>query len=655
MIDILRWRYSIKLVVFIIAFSSVHLGFAQTQNSFSFSKLFGNNMVLQQGSKTKLWGTGIQHRLVSIDFGGAVITTTVDQSGNWIVKLPKLKAGGPFKLLAISGTDTICFSNVLIGDVWVASGQSNMQWNIGWGIDNKQETIDKALNTKVRMFNVADDLNNKPQREVAGGEWLECTHENAPVFSATAYFFAQELQQKLNIPIGIVNSSWGGTKITSWLSLKSLRECALVSDSLRSLVDEDVDFESGYEDFLATNVLRDSIIEHSTVGIEQRVFVEEYIDNTWPEMILPALWTNYGIKNYYGYGWFRKVINLNEAYTNQNAIMGLGEMCCESKAWFNGVELERLNNHSNVQFIVPRSLLKSGENSIALRVLGRWGVGGFNGPSALMVLKNENNREIANLASSWKYNIEIEAPTPKWIEYYNFPTYIYNAKIYPLHKLAIKGIIWYQGESDVDAANRYKGLFPKLISSWRQNWGQGDLPFIFGQLSNYGTASEYVEGQNVAELRQAQAEALSIPNTAMVVNIDLGKNGDVHFSNKATCGKRFATAALDIAYHKKVPVYSNAKSCLPLENKLKIDFSDMNNDLFTPDNKEIGSIEIAGADGQFKKANSKIDGEKLIVWNNKIEKPCIVRYGWRNNPECNLFNGQGLPIPPFTIKTLKTE
>jgi len=400
---------------------------------------------------------------------------------------------------------------------------------------------------------------------------------------------------------------------------------------------------------LAINKLRDSIIANSYKGIKEKVFAENYNDARWRSMKLPGKWNDYGLKKFYGYCWFRKSIELPAAYTGKDYILSLGNICCENICYVNGEQIKLENTHVAVLYRIPAKLLKPGNNNITLRVLGRWAVGAFNGPADMLYAEATDKSFKISLANSWKFNETIEPATAEWNEYYNYPTFIYNTKIAPLIPYSLKGIIWYQGENNAKRPKGYDTLFSMLINDWRTRWGQGYMPFIFGQLGNYGIKNNKPVGINyIAELREAQAKTLNLINTAMVVNIDLGTDGDVHFRNKQANGKRFALAALGLAYMEPIvysgPLYAGSEIDA---DTIRIKFTHAANGLLSKNNEPLKAFAIAGKDKKWEWAQAIIVGNEVQVWSPEVKTPLYVRYGWADNPDCNLYNKDGLPAAPF--------
>ena len=641
-----------KINLFVFALLVINLSkvssVAQTPHRLKAAHIFSNNMVLQRDVNIPIWGWGLPQSKVDVKLGSNISIATANEMGKWMTYLPAQKAGGPYNIKIYQNKDTITIFNVLVGDVWLASGQSNMGWQLDWGVNNKEEEIKNSTNANIRFFTVADDLNNKPQLDVSGGEWVESNPKTSPQFSALAYFFARDLQKELQVPIGIIHSSWGGTKIESWISAEVLKTHPEYANLVASQMRDTTNLENEYEDFNRQNAIRDSIIKISDIGIKQKVFAIGYDDSKWKSIKLPAKLSQAGVKNFYGYCWFRKSIAIPETAAKQDLILNFGEVTSETVCYVNGTIVEGKNQNSMILYYVPYKVLKTGNNQITLRIYARYGVGGFDNKPAMMYAENSDKKFKTSLSGIWKFNENIEPKTPDWIEKYNIPTYIYNSKIAPLFPYALKGIIWYQGETNDKNASLYKDLFPMLINDWRIRFRQSYLPFVYGQLSSYGSKDINPEKSQIAIVRDAQLQALKLPNMAMVVNIDLGTDGDVHFKNKQECGRRFALAALDIAYRNDqsfvTPTFKSAK----VEGtKIRITFSENTLGFKVKENKAIKGFSIKASNGKFVWAKAKIEGNEILVWNDEIKKPSAVRYNWGNNPDGNLLNMNDLPVSPF--------
>ncbi len=431
-------------------------------------KIFGNHMVVQQQMPVKVWGWAEPGERVEVSLAGQTRAASADASGKWLVTLEPLPAGGPHKLI-VQANNRIELEDVLVGEVWIGSGQSNMQWPVRRSM-NAEEEIANARWPKIRLFTVARRIAETPQEDCEG-EWLICSPETVGEFSAVLYFFGRKLHQELGVPVGLINSSWGGTVAEAWTSREALE---------------------GDEDF--------------------------------------------------------------------------------------------------------RPILERGA----------------------------------------KFDPKIP----------NQPAVLFNGMIHPLLNFAIRGVVWYQGESNCARAEQYQKLFPTLIQDWRKRWGLGDFPFYFVQLAPFRYRN--ADPRNAAELREAQRLTLRLPNTGMVVTTDIGDVNDIHPTNKQEVGRRLALWALAKTYGKTDLVYSGPlyREAKIEGNKIRIFFDHVDGGLVVK-GEELTHFQIAGADGEFKPAKAVIDGETVVVWNEEVANPVAVRFGWSDDAEPNLFNAAGLPASPF--------
>ena len=437
--------------------------------------VIGDHMVLQQGMKIPIWGWAEPGEKVTVKVGGRSGGATAGNDGCWRVNLEPLKAGGPLKM-TVAGKNTLTIDDILVGEVWVASGQSNMEMNVGSSANAAQE-IAAAEYPKIRLFTAAKVTAFTPQTDVKGA-WSLCTPQKVGGFSAVAYLFGRDLLKNLDVPIGLIHTSWGGTVCEAWMS--------------REAIEADPDFK----------------------------------------------------------------------------------------------------------------------------------------PIADRIVKPDAN------------------PPPKPGDP-NVPTVLYNAMIRPLIPFAMRGAIWYQGESNAGRSYQYRKLFPALISDWRKNWGEGDFPFLFVQLANFMARKPDPSESGWAELREAQSMTLGVPKTGQAVIIDIGEERDIHPKNKQDVGRRLALAAGAVAYGKKIeysgPVY---ESKTVEGGKVRLKFTHVGKGLGAKGDKLTG-FAVAGEDKKFAWADAKIDGNAVVVWSDKVPAPAALRYAWADNPECNLYNKEGIPASPF--------
>lgn len=480
--------------------------------------IFSDNMVLQRDMPIPIWGWEEPNKTINVSLGKIKQSAKSDSAGKWMVKLPPFPAGGSYTLIISGKKDKVSFKNVMIGDVWICSGQSNMVFKLSETIDGNKE-VSKANYPNIRLFTVNRKIAKSPQDDT-GGNWSECNSLSAKDFSAVGYFFGREIYNNINVPIGLINISWGGTPIEAWMSDEVLRS------------DSDV---------------------------------------------LPIYSE-----------WERKIEKYPEA---------LEKYKIELESWKKLKKEADENGTKPPEEIIPP-------------------------------LGPESARQ---------------------------PSVLFNGLVNPVIPFGIKGVIWYQGESNFKRGYQYRKLFPLMIKDWRNRWGQGDFPFIFVQLPNY--KSQYEKKYAWAEVREAQLMTLqAVENTAMAISIDIGDPDDLHPKNKKDIGKRLALGALKIAYNKDIafsgPIY---KAMIALNGKIKLEFEHTGGGLISKNNEPLKGFEIAGEDKIFVKANAVIEGNSVIVWSDEIKKPKAVRYGWESAPEVNLYNKANLPASPFRTDNWKGD
>ncbi|NOX65209.1 MAG: 9-O-acetylesterase [Chlorobi bacterium] len=620
--------------------------------------LFTDNMVLQQKQNIPIWGKA--------EPGGEVIVTLkeqqqkaiVDDEGNWKVGFSPIVAGGPYELV-ISGEKTHRIRNVMVGEVWLCSGQSNMDMPLAGGlkIKNYKEEIANANYPNIRLFKIENSMANRPQENFNSEGWKKCSPETVPGFSATAYFFARKLQEDLKIPIGLIESAWGGTMVEAWTSgatLKKIPEFAEIVKRIEADRSTEEEKKLAVKKELAewSNKL-DQIMKNSNTrnhGFQNA----DYNTDNWKLMKLPTTWEKTGLE-YDGVIWFSKDVNIQRSWKGEDLILSLGRINDCDYTWFNG---KKVGSNTDVEvkrvYKIPASLVKSGKNRIMIKVLDVGYSGGLYGPAEQMKLSHGDKS--ISLVGNWKYKIDptnIDVKTiperPSQNPKVNNPSVLYNAMIHPLIPYGIRGVIWYQGFSNADRSYQYRDLFKTFIKDWRNLWGEGDFPFLYVQLANLMKVetqpSESIWAE--AELREAQAMALELPNTGMAVAIDIGEE-DIHPKNKQDVGKRLALIALAKVYGKDIPYSGPMYKSMKVEgNKIRLQFDHVNKGLKIRGGKKLKGFAIAGNDKRFVWAKAKIDGDEVIVWNSKIKNPVAVRYAWAPNPICNLYNSTDLPAAPF--------
>ena len=614
----------------------------------SLPKVFGDSMVLQRNIRIPIWGTATPGSHIVAQLGNRTVKVKTDKTGKWMVRFPKFNAGGPYTLsIAEAGIPEtkINLNGILIGDVWLASGQSNMEWQVQQAKDAGKE-IASANFPQVRFLMVDHSNEVKPQTDLSTGGWEVCDSNSVKELSAVAYFFARKIHVDQNIPIGIIQSTWGGTKIEPWTS----REMLLTSPITRTETLNADTLHHNRED-----VVRDSlnqvrfwdIVYNPQNNTDKIVPAPDYDDSGWTKIDMPKVLKDFGIGDYVGMVWLRKKIALPESFKGKDLTINLGHPEMNYSLYFNGKEICKNVWYGNAthSYTIPADLVQPGENTIAIRIAMLWGGGGLNPGTDIFITDGSSK---ITLAGNWLYKKDLEPAIPKMINYQGYPTVLFNSMINPLIPYGIKGFLWYQGESNAEDAYNYRKLFPMLITDWRQHWQEGNLPFLFVQLANFRKRKPLPSESDWAELREAQTMTLSQPNTGMACAIDIGEAGSIHPVNKQEVGRRLALIANKMVYKQDCvssgPMY---KDFHKEGNRIRISFSDIGLGLSTSEGKDVKGFAIAGSDKQFHWAKAVIEGNEVVVYSDEVAEPVAVRYAWADNPECNLVNSAGLPAVPF--------
>lgn len=614
----------------------------------SLPKVFGDDMVLQRGIKIPVWGSSTPGALVVAKLGDVRVTAKADQQGKWQLKFPVFKEGGPYVLEVVeSGKPDakIKLKGILIGDVWLASGQSNMEWQVQQAKDASKE-IANANFPQIRFLVIEHNKQVKPQPDISAGRWKVCDTGNVKEVSAVAYYFSRKIHQDQKVPVGIIQSTWGGTPIEAWTS----REMLLTSPITKGRTLSNDTLAPDREDFVqdSLNLIRFwNMVYNPQDNADKIVPAEGYNDADWATVEMPNLIKDFGIGYYEGMVWMRKKITLPQSFNQKEITVNLGHPEMNYSLYFNGEEICKnvWNSNPRHSYTIPANMVKSGENTIAVRIAMLWGGGGFNPVDDIYITDGSSK---ISLNGKWLYKKDLETALPKILNYQYYPAVLFNAMINPVIPFGIKGFIWYQGEANTGAAYDYRKLFPMLIKDWRKRWQQGNLPFLFVQLANYMKTKPLPSESEWAELRQAQTLTLSLPNTGMACIIDIGEANDIHPKNKQEVGRRLALIANKMVYKQECitsgPKYKNYRR---EGNRIRISFTSIGAGLCTKDGKEVMGFAIAGKDKQFYWAKAIIEGNEVIIYSDKVAEPVAVRYAWADNPECNLVNSENLPAIPF--------
>ncbi|SDQ08914.1 sialate O-acetylesterase [Chryseobacterium soldanellicola] len=607
--------------------------------------LVSDGMVLQRNQKLNIWGKADAGEKVEVKFLNKNYKTTADQTGNWKITLPEQKPGGPYTMTI----NEITLKDILIGDVWLASGQSNMELPMRRLTPLYGNEIKNANNQNIRFFTVPQKYNFKsPQTELAGGKWESTNPRTILNFSGVAYFFAKHLSEKNKVAVGIIHASLGGSPIQAWMDENSLKKYTEYLDEAKKWQNDELikSTESGEQ---ALSKAWYAELDQSDIGLNQHWENFDLNDSDWKTMNIPGSWEDQE-GSFDGSVWFRKEINLTKNQAGKAAFLNLGRIKDADVTYINGKKVGNVTyEYPPRWYDIPAGVLKEGKNVIAVRITNGSGKGQFIADKPYYL---EIDGTKIDLKTQWKYKIgskmEKMAPGTTFIRWK--PTGLYNAMINPLINYNIKGAIWYQGESNTGKPKEYGDLLTTMITDWRNKWNQKEMPFFTVQLANFMEPNTQPVESNWAELREQQRQvSLKVPNTGLAVIIDLGEWNDIHPLNKKTVGDRLALQALKVADKKNIiadgPVYQSMK----VEgNKIILTFKNGTDD-FEPVS-ELKGFAIKGKDGKYEWAKAKIEGNKIIVWNDTVSNPVSVRYDWADNPDGNLKNKSGLPASPFTTE-----
>jgi sialate O-acetylesterase len=617
--------------------------------------LISDGMVLQRDTPLTIWGWATPGEKVAIRFSGKSYKTTTDASGKWQVKLPPMKAGGPFTM-DIAGNTQLSVKDILIGDVWFCSGQSNMVHQLNIHDVTYANEIATANYPQIRQFWVPTLTSLQgPQSDVPNGQWKKAVGQDVRPFSAVAYFFAKKIHQQYNIPVGIINASVGGTPIEAWISESGLNKFSALEATVAK--NKDTSYVNGLTRRQSTMPRPAPPVDLGMAGAT-KWYDPTYVPKGWRPINVPGYWEDQGVKDLNGIVWYRREVDVPATMVGKPATVFLGRIVDADELYVNGKSVGRTTYmYPQRRYKLPADVLKAGKNVLVVRVTNNGGKGGFvpDKPYSLFA-----GTDTVDLKGTWQYKVGVAfQPTGSGgfaggnpaggISAQNQPTALYNAMVAPEIKYAIKGFCWYQGESNAGKPAEYAQLLPTLIADWRSKWQQGTLPFLYVQLPGFMDYSYQPSESGWAVLRESQLSALSVPNTAMAVAIDLGEWNDIHPDNKKDVGERLTLTALKTAYHENIvasgPIFQSASID---GNKITISFTNVGSGLTTRDDEAPSDVAIAGADKKFVWAKAKIEGNTVVVWSDDVPNPQFVRYAWADNPvNANLINKEGLPASPF--------
>ena len=618
--------------------------------------LFTDGAVLQQGQNIPVFGSAADGEAVTVKLGGKTVRTTA-QNGRWRADLPPVKAGGPYTLTIAGPSNTVTVQDVLVGEVYLCSGQSNMSFTLG-GAATGPQAIAAATDPLLHVYHVPNRLSDLPKTDV-GGAWQTSTPQTAGGFSAVAYFFGRDLRKALGVPVGLIVSEWGGTPAQAWTS----------AEALKKLPDFTAAVEAQEQARTNPSVFAQKVATWYTKydpGSAGKTWADTDLSMAdWKTMPLPGAFQDAGIpelSSINGVLWFRRTFDLPAEDVGKEAVLHLLADDNDT-TWVNGTQIG-----ASEGWLTPRAykiapgLLKPTGNLLAVRVLDTGGKGGIYGPAGSLSLEVPGGASVP-LAGPWSYKLGTPLPPEQAPSLdggnSGTPAVLYNGMIAPLIPYGLKGAIWYQGESNAGDAVQYHALFPAMIADWRGRWGEGDFPFLLVQLAPFMGIAHTPEDTGWALLREAQRQTtLTVPHTGMAVITDVGDSSNIHPVRKEPVGRRLALAALGLVYGQKIE-YSG-----PLYGSMRVDGGKIALHLthaqnlhtvavLDGDGKEVAAagpltgFTLAGADRKYVNADAIINGDTVIVSSPQVLQPQAVRFGWANYPLVNLYNSAGLPASPF--------
>ena len=634
----------------------------------SLAGIFQDHMVLQRGRANAVWGTDAPRSTVTLTVepvpaaasanAPATVSVTVGDDGTWRLACPELPVGGPYRL-HVRGTTEQVVDDVLVGDVWLASGQSNMEFQLARANDADRE-IATANWPGIRVAKIPLRTALAPQTDTRTS-WLVATPADAANFTAVGYFFARELHHRTGVPVGIIDSTWGGTRVEAWVSREALRSVWPGVDAELGHIEHSPDLariKAAYAEQLAAWEKTAFPADTGNTGEPQGWARADFADRDWPVINLPRPVQSTGL-HANGAFWFRRTLDLPARAAGHDLTLELGPVDDFDATYFNGERVGGIGpeNPDAYQtprrYTVPGRLVHAGANVIAVRVFDHFGDGGLLGPAALMQASVAG--DTLPLGGDWRWHVEREIPLvassvfathppiPPELDWQNQPTSLYNAMIAPLTGYGLRGFIWYQGEANVNSHASYRDRFTALIRDWRARWGEGTLPFYFVQLA------AFTENANWPYLREAQTQTLAEPATGMAVTLDIGNAHDIHPRNKQEVGRRLALLARAGTYgEKNLVAHGPSVAGVAIAGAaVRVAWQDADGLRTHDGSAAVSGFALAGADGVYHPAEAKIDGESVVVTCAEVPSPATVRYAWADCPEVNLENGAGLPAEPF--------
>lgn len=627
--------------------------------------IVSDGMVLQRNTPLKIWGWGAPGEKVTVNFAKKSYSTTTGNDGKWMVKLKPLNAGGPYKMV-IKGKNTIVLNDILMGDVWVCSGQSNMTHYLGRHAERYAKEIAEANFPQIRQFYVPEKVViSGPADNTPGLKWVSADPKSVLDFTVIGYFFVKKLYDKYQVPMGIINTCVGGTPIEAWMSEDGFKEFPDILKTVKQ--NQDTAYVNGLSRRARANMggnVSRMPRQETDKGLADAVkwFDQAYVPLNWKRINIPGYWEDQGIRNLDGVVWYRRVIDVPASMTGVKVVVKLGRIVNADELYINGQKVGNTTyEYPQRVYDIKAGVLKPGKNIFVIRVTNSGGKGGFVPDKPYYLLAGNDT---VDLKGDWYYKVGqvnqrrrmvpgAGAPMIASPQSNSSPTALYNGMIAPYTNYAVKGFLWYQGETNADRPQQYQKFLPTLINDWRSKWQLGNLTFLIAQLPNYMDVNYSPEESNWAEMRRIQLEtAEKMPMIGLGINIDLGEWNDIHPSNKKPVGERLALQAMKITYGDKTVVSSGpVRKAARIEgNKVIISFDNVGTGLVSGNGEPLAHFAIAGEDGRYEWANAEIVNNEVVVWSDEVQNPKSVRYAWADNPDfANLYNKEGLPASPFQM------
>jgi sialate O-acetylesterase len=617
----------------------------------SLPAIFTPHMVLQRNKPMIIWGSTQAGKKVTatLNLGGGKQVSAQGMGGDdgqWQVTLPPRTAGGPYTLIIKDDTHQITVDDILIGDVWLGAGQSNMEWKLGWNVDGGPAEIATSDMPNIRFFTMDNTVAASEQTHIPSPGWQLASAQTSADFSAIAWFFAKQNHLHKQVPVGIIDSTWGGTPAEAWTSLDALQHIPGYQTQAKELRQNTVKWQQKFAHNALLEKQKSELINNTLTYQDGQIPSLDYDDAAWQHVELP----NPADKPLTDIVWLRKAIYLPQA--PQQAQLILGAINHTGRIFINGQRVYQGTKYDLIADMpLDTEILRQGDNIIAIRVANGWDNKVVMGEEGDFKLRLDNMD--FDLSGPWKFSNQVEPPLPK-VKSYNWkPGVLYNAMIHPLIQFPLCGVLWYQGESNVGSAHLYAELFKGLITDWRAKWQRPELPFLFVQLASYKQPQAQPRPSAWAELRAAQGEALRLPNTAMVVTIDLGNTQNIHPQNKKEVANRLWLAAQHV-------VFAETKMCDVSEFEhdghpgLLVKYDHVQPGLQS-NSSSLKGFALAADKGHFVNAQAKIIGQQVFVWSAKIKQPKRIRYAWADYSEANLYNNARLPALPFAAKLNESD